>query len=65
MNAQAEINDQIKIAFDKMMLIGDQMNTDFWNDWLHSEEDIEGESTNQRWNKNTLRHMQNDIENSI
>ena len=61
----AQINDQIKAAFDKIMLIGFQMDTDFWDDYLHSPEDIDGSSTDQRWNKNTLRSMQDDIEQSM
>ncbi len=64
MNAQEEINDQINIALGTIMLIGYQMNIDFWDDYLHSPEDIDGSSTDQRWNKNTLRLMQNDIEDS-
>lgn len=65
MNAQVQINDQIKIAFDAIMSLGYQMNTDFWDDYLHSPEDIDGSSTDQRWNKNTLRLMQTDIEDSM
>jgi hypothetical protein len=61
----AQINDQIKAAFDKIMLIGFQMDTDFWDDYLHSPEDIDGSSTDQRWNENTLRSMQDDIEHSM
>ena len=61
----AQINDQIKTAFDKIMLIGFQMDTDFWDDYLHSPEDIDGSSTDQRWNENTLRSMQDDIEHSM
>ena len=61
----AQINDQIKTAFDKIMLIGFQMDTDFWDDYLHSPEDIDGSSTDQRWNKNTLRSMQADIGQSV
>ena len=61
----AQINDQIKTAFDKIMLIGSQMDTDFWDYYLHSPEDIDGSSTDQRWNKNTLRVMQDDIEQSM
>jgi len=64
MNAQEEINDQINIAFGTIMLIGYQINIDFWDDYLHSPRDIDGSSTDQRWNKNTLRLMQNDIEDS-
>lgn len=65
MKYQAEINDQIKKAFDTIMSLGNQMNTDFWDDYLHSPEDINGRSTDERWNKNTLRLMQNDIEDSM
>jgi len=65
MNAQVQINDQIKLAFDAIMSLGYQMNTDFWDDYLHSPEDIDGSSTDQRWNKNTLRLMQTDIEDSM
>ena len=61
----AQINDQISAAFDKIMSIGYQMDTDFWDDYLHSPEDIDGSSTDQRWNKNTLRSMQADIEQSV
>ncbi len=61
MKYQEEINDQIKVAFDTIMSLGYQMNTDYWDDYLHSPEDIDGSSTDQRWNKNTLRLMQNDI----
>ena len=61
----AQINDQIKTAFDKIMLIGFQMDTDFWDDYLHSPEDIDGSSTDQRWNENTLRSMQDNIEHSM
>jgi len=62
MNAQAVINEQIKIAFDTTMSLGCQMDTDFWGDYLHSPEDIDGSSTAQRWNKNTLILMQQDID---
>ena len=65
MKHQAEINDQIKAAFDTIISLGCQMNTDFWDDHLHSLEDIDGSSTDQRWNKNTLFLMQNDIEDSM
>ena len=58
-------NDQIKTAFDKIMLIGFQMDIDFWDDYLHCPEDIDGSSTDQRWKKNTLRSMQDDIEQSM
>ena len=61
----AQINAQIKTAFDKIMLIGFQMDTDFWDDYLHSPEDIDGSSTDQRWNENTLRSMQDNIEHSM
>ena len=61
---QEKINDQIKVAFDKIMLIGFQMDTDFWDYYLHSPEDIDGSSTDQRWNKTTVRCMQDDIEHS-
>ena len=63
--AQNKINDQIKAAFDHIMLIGFQMDTNFWDDYLHSPEDIDGSSTDQRWNKNTLRCMHADIEQSM
>ena len=62
---QTKINDQIKTAFDKIMLIGFQIDIDFWDDYLHSSKDIDGSSTDQRWNKNTLRSMQDDIEHSL
>jgi len=61
MKYQEEINDQIKVAFDIIMSLGNQEDIDLWDDHLHSPDDIDGSSTDERWNKNTLRGMQNDI----
>ena len=62
---QTKINDQIKTAFDKIMLIGFQIDTDFWDDYLHFPEDINGSSTDQRWNKNTLFCMREQIQEDL
>jgi len=65
MKYQAEINDQIEAAFDTIKSLGNQEVIDNWDEHLHSPEDINGRSTDERWNKNTLRLMQNDIEDSM
>jgi len=61
MKYQEEINDQIEVAFATIMSLGNQGDIDLWDDHLHSPDDIDGSSTDERWNKNTLRGMQNDI----
>jgi len=65
MKYQESINDQIEAAFATIVSLGYQEDIDFWDEHLHSPEDIDGSSTDQRWNKNTLRLMQNDIEDSM
>jgi hypothetical protein len=58
MKYQAKINYQIKVAFAVIMSLGNQEDIDFWDDHLHSPEDINGRTTDERWNKTTLRGLQ-------
>jgi len=64
MKYQEKINDQIEVAFATILSLGNQEDIDFWDEHLHSPRDIDGSSIDQRWNKNTLQAMQNDIEDS-
>ena len=58
---QAAINDQIEAAFDEIVRIGYKYDPMFWDDYLHAPRAIDGLSTDERWNENTLRYMQDDI----
>lgn len=58
---QQQLNAQIETAFQKIKLLGDQFTTAFWDDHLHSPREIDGRSTEERWNKITLGGMQADI----
>lgn len=59
---QEKINDQIEVAFATIKSLGNQELIDRWDEHLHSPEDINGRSTDERWRKSTLLGMQNDIE---
>jgi hypothetical protein len=65
MNNQTKINQQIKLALDKLARLDADMLVGYWDDYLHSPRDIDGIQLNRRWNKITLAAMLEDIKISI
>ena len=62
---QRALNKKIKAAFDEIVRIGYECDPIFWDDYLHSPRDIDGSSTDQRWNENTLSCMEDAIEDAM